>query len=346
MRSRWIRIAVGLVVVVAAFVYGLPRFASYTQVWSQVEDLDRRWLGPLLILGLINLVAPAISFRAALAELRLRDAVVMDWATTTLTNLVPGGSALAIALTWSMLRSFGLAGRAITRAIVVTGVWDTFVKLGTPLLAVAWLALEQPVSPGLVRAAVFGAILFVVAVVLGAAVLTGGGTAARVGRVIDRLRLVGRGWPARLEEMRQETFEMLAGRWPSLTWWTVFGHLNLYLLLLVCLRAVGVDSPQLGAAQVLVAFAFGRLITAIPLTPGGLGVLEVGLVSALGVVGDAPEAAVVAGVLIFRFLNLVVPLPLGAVSWLWWQRRSATSPPTEPEGETPPGTSSRGLAQM
>ncbi|MEM9655992.1 MAG: lysylphosphatidylglycerol synthase transmembrane domain-containing protein, partial [Actinomycetota bacterium] len=300
-RRWWLQAGLLPVVLVAAFGVALPRFAGYDEVWSVAKDLDPKWLPALLVLGAINLVAPSLSFRAALDGLRLRDAVVMDWATTLVTNLIPGGSALAVGLTWSMLRSFGLATGAIARAIAVTGVWDLLIKLGVPLLAVLLLAATAEVTAGLVAAATFGAVLFVAAVVFGRAMLSGGATAAAVGRFIDRLRFAGQGWPARLDDLRQETAKMVGDRWRALTWWTAFGHANLFVLLVVCLRAVGADGSRLGLASILAAFAFGRLITAVPLTPGGLGVLEVGLVGALGAAGTAPEAQLVAGVLLFRF---------------------------------------------
>ena len=313
-----VRTAIGLAVVVAAFALALPRFADYGQVWDRLAAVDRALLPALIVIAAANLVAPSTSQVAALPGLRLRHAVVTDWATTTVTNLVPGGSAVAIALTWSMYRSFGLAGDAITRSIVVTGIWDTFVKLGTPLIALAWLATQRPVGFVLIQAAVLGALLFVTAAGLLAVVLAGPVTARRFGGLVDRLPMTGVGWPTRLDELRTETVTLLSGRWRGLTLWTVAGHLNLYLLLVLCLRVVGVDRSVLGLAPVLAAFAFGRLVTAVPLTPGGLGVMELGLVGALSAVGQAPEDSVVAAVLLFRFLTFAVPLPLGAVGWVWW----------------------------
>jgi uncharacterized membrane protein YbhN (UPF0104 family) len=295
----------------------------------------------LVVVGLANLIAPAAPQTAALPGLRFGPAVATDWATTTVTNLVPGGSALAIGLTWSMYRSFRLASDAIARSIVVTGIWDAFVKLGTPLVAVVWLATQRPVGAALIQAAAIGTVLFAVAAGLLAVVLTGPATAAGLGRRLDRLPLLGTGWPARLEALRTDTIVLLSGRWRSLTLWTVAGHLNLYLLLVVCLRAVGVEQSVLGLAPVLAAFAFGRLVTAIPITPGGLGVMEVGLVGALGAVGEAPEPSVVAAVLLFRFLTFAVPIPLGVVSWLWWtttrrpdndDTQPQAGPDTEPRG--------------
>ncbi len=309
-------------VIAVAFLWALPRFADYGDVWSQLQSLERGVVPALVVVCLANLVAPSVSQCAALPGLTLRNALPVDWVTTTLTNLVPGGSALAIGLTWKMYRSLALSSEAITRSIVVTGVWDAFVKLGTPLIAIVWLATQRPVSFTLIQAAIIGGLLFAVAAGLGAVVLSGPGTAHRLGGLVDRLRFAGGGWPDRLNNLRRETVSLLAGRWRSLTFWTVAGHLNLFILLVLCLRAVGVDRSVLGWAPVLAAFAFGRLVTAIPITPGGLGVMEVGLIGSLGAVGQAPEASVVAAVLLFRFATFVLPIPLGALGWIWWSTRA------------------------
>ncbi len=284
-----------------------------------------------------NLVAPSLSQVAALPGLRLRHAVLVDWTTTTVTNLIPGGSALAVGLTWSMYRSLGLARAAIARSVVVTGVLDTLVKLAAPILAVLWVAGDRPVGPGLVQAAVAGALLAVVAVGLAVVVLAGTGAARRIGAVLDRVPVLDRGWPERLDRLRADTVGLLGERGWALTVWTVAGHANLYLLLVVCLQAVGVERSVLGWAAVSVAFAFGRLVTAIPVSPGGIGVMELGLVGALTAVADDPAggqgAGVVAAVLIFRFLSFFLPLPLGLAGWWWWtghRSRSARATPGSP----------------
>jgi uncharacterized membrane protein YbhN (UPF0104 family) len=296
-------------------------------VWSELRDLRGAVLPALVVVGAANLVSPSLSQVAALPGLRFREAVAVDWTTTTVTNLVPGGSALAIGLTWSMYRSFRLAGEAIARSVVVTGVWDALVKLGTPLPAALWLATQRPVGPALVQAGVVGGALFAVGAGLGVAVLAGPGPARTLGGLLERLPGTGTGWSARLAGLRRDTLGLLGDRGLAITVSTVAGHANLYLLLVVCLRAVGIDRSVLGLAPVLAAFAFGRLVTVLPVTPGGLGVMEVGLVGALGAVGQAPEASVVAAVLLFRFCSFALPLPLGLAGWLWWTGRRSTGHP-------------------
>lgn len=321
--------AIGVAIIVAAFAFALPRFADYGLVWESIRGIDRAILPILAIVAAANLVAPTLSQLAALPGLRLGPALAVDWTTSTVTNLVPGGSAFAVGVTWSMYRSLGLAGSAIARSVVVTGVWDALVKLGTPLPALLWLATQRPVGPVLIQAAVLGAVFFVVAVGLGVAVLAGPGPSGALGRLLDRLP-GDSDWPGRLDRLRLSTIGLLRTRGLALTVLTVAGHANLYLLLVVCLQAVGVERSVLGFAPILAAFAFGRLVTALPLTPGGLGVFEVGLVSALATVGDAPDAPVVAAVLLFRFASFAMPLPLGLAGWLWWTGRRDLAARAEP----------------
>jgi len=66
-------------------------------------------------------------------------------------------------------------------------------------------------------------------------------------------------------------------------------------------------------------FAFARLLTAIPLTPGGVGVVELALIAGLSR-GEGDDAEVVAAVLLFRMLTYVLPILLGALSYLYWRR--------------------------
>ncbi len=328
-RFLW-QAALGAIIVIVCFRWGLPAFAPYAEI-GDVLIQARGELGAatalaLFTVALFNLVAPSTSQTAALPGLSLRQAVWADWSTTTITNMIPGGSALAIGLVWSMYRSFGLARAAITRSIIVTGVWDVLVKLGAPLPALLWLSTQRPVSSTLVQAALIGAALFAVAMGLGAVLLTGDRTAIRLGGWMDRLPFLGNGWAQRLSELRSETVQLLAERGWWLTAWTVIGHLNLCVLLVLCLRAVGVESEVLGWAGILAAFAFGRLVTALPLTPGGLGVMELGLTSALAAVAqtsnDGATAALVAGVLLFRFFSFAIPTLLGGFGlWRWWSFR-------------------------
>ena len=101
-------------------------------------------------------------------------------------------------------------------------------------------------------------------------------------------RAPGDGWDERLVGFRREAVGLLRRRWLPLTLATLAGHLTVFLVLLVSLRAVGVPSADVSVAEAFAAWALIRIITTIPITPGGLGVVELGLTGALVSFGGAP----------------------------------------------------------
>jgi putative heme transporter len=109
---------------------------------------------------------------------------------------------------------------------------------------------------------------------------------------------------------------------------TLVSHLSLYLVLLATLRAVGVSDAEVGWAEVLAVFAFARLATAIPITPGGAGVVEAVLIAGLVAAGGDREQ-VTAAVLVYRALTWALPILVGIVCYLWWRRQSLVASPAE-----------------
>jgi len=101
---------------------------------------------------------------------------------------------------------------------------------------------------------------------------------------------------------------------------TLLSHFSLYLVLLVALRHVGVSQEELSWITVLAAFAFVRLISALPITPGGVGVVELGYAAVLTIgLDDMTSAQVVAAILVFRAITYFLPIPLGVLSYGIWR---------------------------
>ena len=90
---------------------------------------------------------------------------------------------------------------------------------------------------------------------------------------------------------------------------------TVFLLLVLSLRAVGVSGSEVDVIEIFAAWSLVRIIGAIPITPGGFGIVELGLTTALVAFGGN-NAGVVAGVLIYRFLTVVPTIVLGGLSAL------------------------------
>jgi len=319
-RSAWRLVGTifGLAVVVLVFAVVVPRLAPYDEVFAAIGNVAPGWLVAIGVLGVTNLVAAVAAQAVALPGLSIPRAALADWASTALANLFPGGTLASMGLTWSMYRSWGHEDGPIARAMVATGILDNLVKLAAPLLAVLWLATETELDGRLIVAAVLGGVMFLVSCALMVVIVGRRSSVERLGFVLDRLPVIGGGWVERLDEWRRAVLELAEEVGVRLSLVTVLGHANLCFLLWACLRGTGVSGSGVTAAGIFGAFAFGRLVTAIPITPGGLGVAELGLIGALVQVGSIEEAAVVPGVLLFRFLSFAVPVPLGGVAWAVW----------------------------
>ena len=94
----------------------------------------------------------------------------------------------------------------------------------------------------------------------------------------------------------------------------------MWLVLLACLRVIGLSQAQVPWQTSLAAFAFVRLLTVLPITPGGLGITELGLIATLAVGADHRiSAQVTAAVLLYRAVTYLPPIPLGAIACLTWR---------------------------
>src|SRR6266540_1458402 len=282
-RTRMVvQAAVSLVLIVVIF-YFLLKKIDLAQVWSAITSMT--WL-ELAILGLLavwNLCTYAFVWMSVTPGLSFGDGMVMTQSTTAVANTVPGGSAIGIGMTYAMLGSWGYSRSRATTAVLVSGVWNSFIKLGMPVLALALVALQGGATGGRVTAALFGIAGLAGAIVVFALILRSEEVARRfgllAGRVASRaLRLIRRppvhGWELATVRFRTRTLELLEHGWGPITAATLVSQLSLYLVLLGCLRAVGVSDAEVSWAQVLLVFAVARLLSIVPVTPGAAGVVE------------------------------------------------------------------------
>ena len=328
--KRFLQAAISLTIVIGIFVGVLPRFASYEDVWATITAMTDLELSTLGLIGAWNIITYWFVMVAVLPGLRFREAAVVNQASTAVSNTLPAGGAIGVGVTYAMYTSWGFQAPEIALSALVSGVWNNFVKLGMPVLAVAMLALTGDVTGTRVVAAGAGLIALAATILLFGLVLKSERLAVsigtRIGVLTSRLmRLAKRSpvgdWGASALSFRSRTIGLLRKRWLLLTVATVISHTSLYIVLLVTLRHVGVEESELGWVQVLAAFAVVRLISALPVTPGGLGIVEAGYTIALTAgVNTSTDAQIVAAVLLFRAVTFFLPIPLGAGAYVFWRK--------------------------
>ena len=246
--------AVGAAVVVATFVFVLPRIADYRDVWGVVKDLSWPQIGVLLAATVLNLATYAPPWQAALPGLSFRNGFVLSMSSSASTYLAPGGPAVGVALSYGMLRSWGFRKKDVTLAVALTGTWNQFVMLGLPSLALALLTIVGEHHSLLKTVALIGLGVFVIAASSYAAGLSSRRLARWAGNLSARiaswgLRIFRRGpvsWTGEtFAGFRAEAVGLLSRRWHVLTAATLAGQLTVFLVLLACLRVFDVP-PESG----------------------------------------------------------------------------------------------------
>jgi uncharacterized membrane protein YbhN (UPF0104 family) len=334
---RVLEIAISLALVAAMFVFAIPAITNseYSEIWEQFGRLDVGVLFGLFCVWILVMLTYTGVLTAALPGLKHTQALVMNFAGSAVSNVVPFGGAVGVAATYAIGMSWGFAVPAITLSILVTGIWNVFTKLGLPVLALCVLVVAGHATAELVAPALIGLALLTAGVVVLVMVLRSERLAVRVATLAGRAgNLIARmtrrswtsGWYDGVLDFRHESIGLLRRRWRSLTVWMLIYNAGQYVLLLLCVRSLGATTDELGWVEVLAAFAFANILTTVAVTPSGVGFVEAGTVAALIAFGG-PEAGSAAAVFLFRGFTYAMEIPLGALGWgVWAGKRSWRRP--------------------
>ena len=328
-RNRVLKVVLSLAIVGLMFGVFLPQVADFGEVWGVLRQMTWLEAATLVIAATWNLTTYWILMMTALPGLSIGQAMVATETSTAIANTMPGGPAFGLGITYRMFSSWGFPRRSVALAVTVSGLADLFAKLAMPAAAVLFLVVTGDTAAGLIPAAAIGGGVLVGLIVVFWMTLHSESGARRAGAALQKTAgpiLRRRGvedarWDESFAAFRKEVVALLATR----RWWLIFAsllsHVSLYLVLLVALRHVGVGENQVEWDEALGAFAFVRFLSAVPITPGGLGVVELGLSAALAYAGG-PRAEVVAAVLVFRALTFLIQIPFGAITYSYWQHSS------------------------
>jgi putative heme transporter len=322
---------VSLVIVVAIFTWAIPKFANYRDIWAAIQTLTPLETWSLVGATIFNLVTYWWANQAALPGLGIGKAAVLTQTTTSVANTLPAGGAVAIGLTYAMLDSWGFTGTSVALYVGVTGIWNIFTKLGLPMLALVFLALSGHLTPTYILAAVLGIVVLGVAVGLFTLLFRSEAFAIRIGNALGRFvswfrRLLHKPpvttWGDGAARFRRDTIALVEHRWFRLSWTTVLSQVALFIVLLMSLRHMGISEQDVSTAEAFAVFAFSRLLSAVPITPGAVGVIDLGYIGGLTAFDNVEKAQIVAAVLLFRALTYGIQIPIGGFTYIIWRVKS------------------------
>lgn len=340
-----IRVLLSVIVVAVLFGVVIPRISGggYDDILAQLGELD---LGTILGLGAVwiaGLLLYALALRSCLRGLTTTQGLVLNAAGSSVSNLVPFGGVAGVGATYAIAMSWGYEATAVSALILSTGLFNFFVTLMLPTLALPLLVAQGRASWALAGAAATGVAVTVVTIAFLAVIERSERAALRISdriqsmgtRVARTLRIKRElALGAKLMEFRTSTADILRSRWRPLAASVGGYRFCQFVLLLMCIHAID-PSTTLSAVDVFAAYAFGRILSTVPVTPAGVGVVETGTIAALVALGGEPVATS-AAVLLFSSYVFVMELPLGGAAWLLWvAKRSWRRPLPSAAGRGP-----------
>jgi hypothetical protein len=334
----------------------IPKFAIADKNLHLLTHLNVVWLSFAIILEGLALFTYALLTRRLLPENApgLGTLFRIDLATTAISHVIPGGTAGSAGLGYRLLTERGVQGRDTAFAMATQGLGSAVI-----LNVLLWISLVISIPLAGAHAvylvvALIGmlAMLAVGALVYG--LTRGEESAARFVRWLGRrLPRVNAG---RLEGSVRHMGDRLRELWQNgpvlreAIGWAAANWLLDAACLWCFLAALGrfVDPVLLFAA-----YGVANVVAVIPITPGGLGVVETTAILLLGASGVPPSIATLA-VIGWRLVNFWLPIPIGAVCYVSLRAtrgigivasgrtvrnmalEARESPPREPGEETPP----------
>ncbi len=311
----------GIAIVAGTFLVVLPEVASYRSVIDQFRQLTSIEIVVLVGFAVLNVITFAPPLQAALPGLGFWRALSSSQISAAFSHAVPAGDALGMGAQVALYRRWGFGPQPIAVALTLVGAANAVFFVILPPLGLVLLQFDGERRTGLFVIAVAALIVLIaiVGVVVrsirdAGAARSAGTTAARLASPL--LRLLRRGpagdWGQHVVEFRAEAIVVLRQRWLGLLAATLASNIAVFACVVVALRVCGADAAQLSWQEILVAWSLTRLLLMIPITPGGIGFVELGMTGLLVAFGG-DHTAVVAGVLLERALTFLPPIVLGII---------------------------------
>ena len=316
--------------ITALVLYGVaPAIAEVLGAWDRLDELEPLWWVVVLATQVAGLICLWAVQRLAVQSAGWFPVITSNLAGGALGRVIPGGAATAAALQYRMLTQAGVPATAVGTGVTAGSILLVAALAGLPILALPAVIAGLDVPRTLWQAVLLTLAVFAILFAIGALLMAGDRVIAWVGRA---LRAVGRrvrpkqpppdDLPERLVAQRDLMRRTLGRRWIEALATAVGRWVFDFLTLLAALEAVGAD-PDL--ALTFLAYATAQLLAQVPITPGGLGVVEAGMTATLALAGIGAGSAAVA-TLAYRLASYWLQLPAGLVAWLLHRRRYAGAP--------------------
>ena len=303
-----------------------PSLLKVFSAWPDLLTINPVWFVAMFLAEIASFGCAWALQRLALRTGRWFAIATAQIAGNAFSRIVPGGAAAGGAIQYRLLVQSGLDATTIGTGLTTATLISSGTLFALPVLALPAIVFGAPAPRGLTQSAWLGAGLFVLAVAVGAMLLSSRRPLAAAGRAIQwtmnhmhRDRTPRTDLPDTLLAERDEIRGTLGTKWWMALVTSMGNWLFDYLALLAALTAVG-SRPR--PSLVLLAYVAAAVLGMIPITPGGLGFVEAGLTATLTLAGVNAADAVLA-TLAYRLVSYWLPLMIGPIAYALHRRRYA-----------------------
>jgi uncharacterized protein (TIRG00374 family) len=308
-------------------------FPAITEVlasWPRLSTLNPWWFAAAVAAQAAHFTCTFALQRLALRTRAWFPVVTSQLVGNAITLIMPGGAAVGAAAQFRMLAASGRDTSSTVGGLASYSLLGVGGLLALPAFALPVILVGAPTANrGLVNAAILGAVAFVAFAAFGAVVLTYDAPLRWAGRLVQRVR----NWMLRKRPPLEGLDQTLLGQRNDIRavlgeqWWQALllsaGRLGFdYLCLLTALRATG-SHPR--PSLILVAYAVAGVVGMIPITPGGLGIVEASLTGLL-VLAEVDSSQAVLATLTYRLASYWLPLCAGPIAYGLFRLRYRSRP--------------------
>jgi uncharacterized membrane protein YbhN (UPF0104 family) len=333
---------VGVLIVVFGFI--LPQYIDYADVAAAFRDLTIQQILVMTGLAIVAWIISGLVFSALIEGLSAVRGTMSWLILAGIGASVPFGP-WNMGVLWVVVRGWGIANAPATAGVALYGVVNELSRLVLPLIGLVVLALNGDLtsaqnSDAAWTIAILSAIAFVLATGLIVGIVRSERIADWIGRTGQRvadwtLHRLGRGGSPNvagaIHRFRDQLGVVIRRRGLLALLIAIISQFAWAIVLLVGLRVVGVPETVLSTGEIFAVYGLVMVITILPLSPGGAGVSELLFISAFSALaGPSYEAAVTAGVFLYRIYFWFAPIP---IAWILLKgiRRGRSMLPTSTE---------------
>lgn len=318
LRRPWVRYGLGSVcaAMVVAFLV-VPQYKTAIHDLGLLTRIPAGWIAAGVVLEALSFAAYGLYTRGLLpveGRPSFHRLLRIDVIGSGLTHVLPGGGATASGLRFRMLRDAGVSGTDAALGSVVQGLGSTIVVSGLLVLGVLVVLPTRGGNILYVIGAAVGVVFLAFVVIVWVTLVRAHDLSVRLVRLVaghfghaDAAEVVVDRVAARLNELWANPRLLIQiGVWAAANW--LFDAASLWVFII----AFG---HRVDLGEILLAFGLANTLAALPITPGGVGIVEGVLVPTLVGFGT-PQSVALLGVLTWRVFNYWAPIPAGAAAWL------------------------------